>query len=1199
MFFSSITLHGFKSFLDETTIPLEVGLTGVVGPNGCGKSNVVEALRWVMGESNARKMRGDDMDDIIFMGTSSRAARNLASVTLNIVNDAPLNISADTAAKKTEASQAAASHAFPHPWHDLSELAVKRTLSRGAGSTYRINGKEVRGKDVQYLFMARATGASSASMVAQGRISNIINAKAGERRLILEEAAGVRALGARRHESELKLEATNKTLEEVGNIIAGLESARNKLLKDAKQADNYRALSKEIVELEAMILTIKITLENNKIKKLEEELFQLQKEQANLISGETEAARMLATETEKNIGFKSEMEKLNDEFIEAGRALTELKAEEKRYQNELALTRQRHEEIKSDLDNALAESSQSAEQERVLLLNCETREKQYPAEEEKLHQLHKKEQDILAALTAKESTFASKQKIFADWLQTKSKASSELQFLKDSLLAYQQQIQKKKQELEDVEKKLASQSAQGNIKTMVTEAEKKYNQLEKNYGELQKKLDATKTNWLTKKEAQQLAKQEKQQAIHQQDIARKEMVAEISALKNILGEATDDILNLMEVANGFEKALAVALLDEVESGLEESKPSHWQHFGTEKLIDYASRLTLPSLLEKVSAPKPLTRNLSLTYWVEKFEEAKKMQQQLLAGEKIVSKDGGLIRWDGFTIKPGIASEDAASRKLSAKNRLKMLSEQLPALEKNNEKIRADMTTWQEKETANVKKMEEEIQGLEKELANQQTLVAEHRVSWQKLQSDMVSNLRLDEQLTTTKKILIGEISNLESQIEKAEKNIAAQAKTTDNDQADIQEKQSAIQAEEEKLKSLRQEHIDAQLLFQQQQQLVNRHHDDLKNLRANVGEVMKRKQEKEKQIILLKERIETAVENIARLSTLPATLLEKITFQEKTYDVKKNAQVNLGEKLLSTENNMRDIGKQLKSWQDKLSVLREQVARAETFADVARGNLQHFHQEAEGRELLPLEKIQSILGEKVAINEAVLAKQEIALRDNLAKRERMGPVNLLAEQNLQETATDMEKLIAEKKDLDEAVIKLQSAIAKLNSEARQKISEAFHQVNENFARLFKILFGGGEASLYFDGDSDPLTAGLEFTVHPPGKKPGPLSLLSGGEQTLTALALIFAVMDMNPPPIAVLDEVDAPLDDANIHRFTQLLRQRKIDNPQTRYLVITHHRLTMARMDRLFGVTMAEKGISTIVGVNLETAAEMVGKKVA
>ncbi|MDI9314457.1 MAG: chromosome segregation protein SMC [Hydrotalea sp.] len=1180
MYFSGITLQGFKSFLDETTIPLEVGLTGVVGPNGCGKSNVVEALRWVMGESNARKMRGDDMDDIIFMGTSSRAARNLAEVTLNIVNEDK-------------------SDPLPHPWQDLNELAVKRTLTRGAGSSYRINGKEVRGKDVQYLFMARATGASSASMVAQGRISNIINAKAGERRMVLEEAAGVRALSARRHESELKLEATNKTLAEVGNIIAGLEAAQGKLLKDAKQAELYRTLSKEISDLEVSILTIKHYLESNKIKNLEQELFQLQKEQNDLIAGEGKTARELATEAEQHIGLKSEMESLNNEFIESGRLLTELKAEEKRYQNELLLTRQRHEEIKLDLDNALKEINQSAEQERVLLLNCEAREQKFPQEEEALRALQKNEQDVLLALKAKEDTFASKQKVFGEWLQAQSRATSELNYLQEALTGYQTQHQAKTKQLAEVEAKLASLKERGDAKTSVATAEKKYNQAEKDYNQLQKNLNQTKNDWLEKKESYQNELTEKQRALHQAEVAQKEMSAEITALKKMLGAGEDDLLTLMEVASGFEKALAVALMDEVESGLEETKQQHWQGFGAEQFIGQTSRLALPPLLAKVSAPKPLTRNLTMTYWVEKFSDGKRHQAELSPGEKIVSKDGGLIRWDGFTINPMTGAEDSASRKLSAKNRLKKLNSDWPALEKNSEQLALAMTTWQAKETAVLKKMADEVTALEQKMIAQNHLVAESKKQWQESQGAMMASLGQQEQLNTTRNILTTEIDNLAAQITKGEKSVTAHIKTHGNAQDEIEKRQQAMNDEEEKLKQLRQQHIDAQLQFQQQQQLVNRHHEDLKNMHLNVAEVMKRKQEKEKQIILLKERLETANDNIAKLSTLPAELLEKIAFQERAYQVKKDAQTAVGEKLLSAENMMRDKNKELKEWQEKLYMVREKIARAETLAQVSKDNLQNLAQESEGKELIAIEAVQATIGEKVTINEGFLSKQELSLRDKINKRERMGPVNLLADQNLQETAADIEKLSTEKKDLDEAVAKLQNAIAKLNSEARQKISEAFHQVNENFARLFKILFGGGEASLYFDGDSDPLTAGLEFTVHPPGKKPGPLSLLSGGEQTLTALALIFAVMDMNPPPIAVLDEVDAPLDDANIHRFTQLLRQRKVDNPQTRYLVITHHRLTMARMDRLFGVTMAEKGLSTIVGVNLETAAALAGKKVA
>ena len=1173
MYFSSISLQGFKSFLDETVIPLEVGLTGIVGPNGCGKSNVVEALRWVMGESNARKMRGDDMDDIIFMGTSGRAPRNLAEVALTIVNDP--------------------SHGpLPHPWQDLSELTVSRVLGRGEGSRYRINGKEVRSKDVQYLFMARATGSSSASMVAQGRVSNIINARAGERRLILEEAAGVRALSARRHESELKLEAASRTLEEVAKIIDGLETSKNRLLKEAAQAEKYSRLSQEITALEGQILTLQLWLQETSLNQHQQNMLGLQKEQAEMGANESKQAAELADLSEQHLTLKTAMEKAGEEVSEADRLLTELRAEEKRYKNELLLNQQRHADSQENLDNAVGEINQSAEQERVLLLNCDERERKLPEEEATLRRLQEQEQALMQGLHSEEARLSEQQQVVGQLTNQQSKINSEQQFLQTQWQDQEKQLARKKEQLAQLVAQLAASQKDSNERDTLTAYEQALKKHEGDQATLSTTLEKQRQTATNQRDQYQQALQQRQQSLHDNQLRVKEVMAEMAPLQKMVGGA-EDLLSLLTAEPGFEKALAVALSEEAESGLDDSKQQFWQAQGRTALA-HQSQLTLPNLLAKVSAPAELTRNLGLTYWVKTFDEAKNHQSQLAAGEKIVSQDGGLVRWDGFTIKP--SQDQAASRRLAAKNRLTELAAQLPALTNEEEKNRTDLTLWQEGEVAKLNKTTASIADMSAQLTAINEQIETTRRDMQALQKKLLADVGRYEQWSTTKNILSEEITTIEAAMATAQKSLSDVMAITTREKEKVAAAEEMLKNQDAATRIARQKHIDARLAYQQQLQLVQRVEEELKNLRIDASEVMKRKQEKEKYIIVLRQKLDGVADAIGKLQTLPSELLEKITFQERTYAVKKEQQAKIHEQLLFAEQAIREKNRALKEWQDKGAAIRETMARVETHISVGQEKWQSLQQASEGKDLPPRDVVEAAWGK---LDEETLSKQDATLKDKIAKRERLGAVNLLADQQLQEMASEADRLTTEKKDLDEAIEKLHQAIDKLNSEAREKIATAFHQVNDKFAQLFKVLFGGGEASLYFDSDADPLTAGLEFTVHPPGKKPGPLSLLSGGEQTLTALALIFAVMDMNPPPIAVLDEVDAPLDDANIHRFTQLLRQRKADNPHTRYLVITHHRLTMARMDRLFGVTMAEKGVSTIVGVNLETAAELAGKKVA
>ena len=856
MEFKKIQLNGFKSFSEKTTFLIEKGLTGIVGPNGCGKSNIVESLRWCMGETSAKSMRGSGMEDVIFSGTSNKPSKNIAEVSINISNP-----------EKSGSFQ----------FKEMEEIEIRRKIERDKGSRFFVNDKEVRAKDAQMFFADLSTGAHSPSIISQGRIGSLVTAKPQDRRAILEEAAGISGLHARRHEAELRLNAAENNLKRADELRRQLEKQLTSLEKQAEEATKYKNISDEIKKVEAGLYFLKIREIENEIK----------------------------VENEINADAEKEFTLFNDKILDLENSIKKLE-----------------DDLRPIRDNNLEIIS------RIQRLNLE------------LQNLD----------------------------EEKDRMAKEIETTKLSL--------KTIDEDEDREKSIVI-DANSNQKRLNDEKNKLV-EIDSKYYETEKKSD--------------------------QDLE----VARINLTNE--QEKIDNLLN----------SLSAGKVHEHRNALEEIR----------KILNEAIECIDKDQIQK--ARENLNNiNVSLSYIIQKISEG---------------------------------NDDEGITKINSRNEtIKKLQQEYTISYSKNQSIKDEST-----------KRKERINNIDTEIE-----------SWKNL---LVNSEKMVIQLADRKEKLNKKLLDLEKQ-----PNINAEKK------GQISE-----------------------------------------NLRISENE---------------KEN------NQIKINTLEQQLEEN---KNKLNEIKESS-ISVREKRASANATIVGLNKR-KS---------DLIERVESELNVKEENLLEFSN---------LEKEDEF--PDTVTQEELLDKKK---RD----RDNLGSVNLRADEETGKYKDEITKMEKDREDIVTAITKLKESINELNQRGRERLLDAFEKVSRKFNEVYTKLFNGGNAKLELVDSEDPLDAGLELLVSPPGKRLQSITLLSGGEQALTALSLIFAVFLTNPAPICVLDEVDAPLDDANVTRFCNLLDElTRITT--TKFIIVTHHALTMSKMDRLYGVTMPEKGISQLVSVDLQKAESLV-----
>ncbi|MGH1455354.1 MAG: chromosome segregation protein SMC [Alphaproteobacteria bacterium] len=1158
--FTKLRLSGFKSFVDKTELEIGPGLNGIVGPNGCGKSNLVEALRWVMGESSAKRMRGSGMEDVIFAGTDRRSPRNLAEVSLLLNND---------------------TRQAPAAYNSADEIEVIRKIERDKGSGYKINGKNARARDVQMLFADTVTGSNSPSLVSQGHVTRMINAKPHDRRLILEESAGIAGLYARRHEAELRLKAADTNLIRVEDVLGSMESRLNSLKRQSRQASKYKNLSAQIRQLELVITYLEWHALLEKQKDAKDKFAQCESIVAEKLITVTQLTKTQNTQVE-------DLPPLRKKESESAAILQKHKLEFQRLVDEI----ERHKTDLQDTKNQLHQMQIDQQREEQTLE--ETSGLLACIEEEHSALIQEQENEGNTELEKQKTRDTLKIKVteLEERFTTLKENAAESRAREDALIKQKTRNQermdilqtRKTTALEQKQALIIDENSQKTIKELENKTAQYEESLQKLNGKTENaRLAINKAEERTEEKRAILSTIEKEYAGFSSEIKMLEKFFE-----NDNEESYGNVLDSIVTKPGFEKALSRALGDSLMASTDTNAPTNWRT--NSKFMAFPD---LPdgaqALLPYIDAPKELHVSLSQIGYVENDEQGEAIYPALKQGQSLVSANGTYWRWDGYHVKS--EATDRHSVYLEQKNKLIELQSRQSKIEGSQEEAQDALNAALEIQ-ADTKEHYNVILNNIKEI---EIKLKELRPALQKIKE---KNLRIEsEQKRFTDQINAynEDIRTLEETI--SQDKIAYEAIQSTQDEGEHSD--SVIETIKFERDSTKEEYQNAvrtfDILIQEKStrnariQAIADERISLKNRSIRAREHLK----------TLRTRIESLSEKLNELSQKPLNVdkgqedaLNKIEELETFRNI-------AAERLATCEEEVATTSKALKEAENLLGSSREDRASAQ--AILASLNEQLITMETsieETLEIKPKDLINHTAVDLVKYQTSDLPKLK-GEKDSLTReRDSIGPVNLRAEEESSDLEKELTTLLNERNDLMQAIDELRGAINKINKEARERLLIAFDHVNAHFQRLFINLFGGGKAYLKLIDSDDPLGAGLEIYAQPPGKALQSLSLLSGGEQTLASIALIFGMFLTNPSPICVLDEIDAPLDDANVDRVCNLLDEIAARG-ETRFLVITHHRLSMARMDRLYGVTMSERGVSQLVSVDLQQSFEFIDQKVA
>lgn len=1351
MLISGLKLAGFKSFADPTELTVEPGLTGVVGPNGCGKSNVVDAVRWVMGESSARGLRGAEMDDVIFAGSDARPAFDFAEVGLTLE---------------------------PRPDEGGDRLEVARRIGRGVGSSFRINGKEARSKDIARMLADAAAGARSAAIVGQGQIGALVEARPHERQRLLAEAAGIAGLQSRRREAELRLEAVQANLTTAGERVAILQDQEKRLEKQAREASRFKSLNARHRELQVLLLLARFRQAEKRVEAVAERSAAA----AAAHSAAAEARREAEAHADR---VRAKLEQLltaeRRETGEHARLAERLAAREQAAAQALA-TMERLGEEASQLDRDLDREEGQAVAAAEMLAKLETAQAEAPAERQALieaaenadaqaaaarDELERVEtawRDAASALASAKADLAALQATVerdAEAIRAMERQSAELAAALEALNApvdgadgladLEAQALTARASMDEIEAEIAAaeaalDEAAGNRGTLEVDAqaaserariaeaerqsvEERSEAQRVRRAELAERLaavtsrltalddEATRAGTALSGLALDRARSEAENAdlavaesagrrqraadavaaartglAAENDLLREaegvwtRLAAEREALAATAGDAAeiaDPLIDRLRVPAALERAVAAVLGDDVAASLDPTAAWSWRGSpgpaGGQPLPVGAEPLS-----QRVDTPPALAARFEQTGLVDDAATAQSLAGTLRPGQRLTTVDGGLWRWDGLVRLPEMATPadqrarlglrakalegelaaaqsalasaseregvagaalDAALSELGAAEtahaeavqiagtaaagrndkekeaarleaRLQALADERQRLESERQGLEAaqslvgddlgtdPLNTLIEAATAKTKEAEAAALAMaasradedraKSRLASGRTTRSEvaerlrqavaaaeaaRRAASAALQAQAAERARLEERSRST----AARLSEARTTAEHSVQTLSARSAAIDEleTKANAEARRRSAAAEARDLAADRAFQAKAAIDAAERAEVQRK--DEIQSLRERLRQGRKALADLvERQAALARHR-DDAVDQPDALSAELDDLRQRAAGLEERAATLRTEREAAAEASSTAEKAHREADATLAAAREREEAL---VLQTETAAAALAGAREAGRQRlnAEPATLLEDEEI------RAEADAADLAAVEGELARLEASRDRLGAVNLRAEQELEELREESERLLSESADLEAALAKLRRAVAELNGEGRERLLRAFQEVERHFGALFTQLFGGGKALLTLAEDAnDPLGAGLDLAASPPGKRLQALSLLSGGEKALTAVALIFAFFRTQPAPLCVLDEVDAPLDDANVARLGDLMVEVAASTG-TRFLVVTHHPLTMARMDRLYGVTMLERGLSALVSVQFDEA---------
>ena len=1146
-----LRLVGFKSFADAAEVAIGPGLTGIVGPNGCGKSNLAEALRWVMGENSARRLRGGAMDDVIFGGAAGRGARNLAEVALVIDNSA---------------------RDAPFAFNDREDIEIVRRIERGGGSTWRVNGREVRARDIQLLFADAATGGPAGAVVGQGRVAALIEAKPAERRYLLEEAAGTSGVQARRRETELKLTAAEENLARLDDVAAALGAQLAALDKQARRAQRYRRLGEQIRRQEALMFLARHLEAAAEVAARDDGLAAAERAaaEAEVLAAADRGARDDAEST-----LPALRRRAGETAAELERQTRARAALEEELVRVLAARR--------GAERRLAEIGRDRERETGLGHEAEAALGRLAEERRTLDARGSDSGPARVAAVGRAQNAASRLTDSEVVLQRATEAAAAAEAERQALTRRLREIAGRGARLEaglaEAERRRAALAAALVPTAARAAAAAAHAAAQAGLARCLAAAEAAETGLGALRQRETAALDSARRAAA--GLARLE--AEAEALAAVSGTERDrgrgmPLLAAMAVANGFEAAIGALFQDELAAALDDDDGGEcgWRTLPAIKAP--ALPAGAHAFADVVTAPAALGRSLAFAGWIDSPAEGRRLQPQLVPGQRLVDRDGGLWRWDGFV--RGCAEGSAATRRLQQKNRLKALAGEIAAARKAAEASEAAAAAA----TASHRQAARADRDAGARLREAEAALSRARTAETELAAEAsATETRLQAAAETAEK-LAAEIAELSGEAEAGARALAALPLAEPAAAALAEAREAAAHA--------RRTEAEARAAVERIAREADACRERLAAIDLEERAWRHRNAAALAQGATLADRQQALEQEIVAIAARPSAIAADSERLAAEITAAARAVREAADRLAAGEVRSRAAAARARLAESALGEVRERRARLEVQAAASRDAMAGLAREIRERLAAAPTELAQLAGLAAGQTPPDAAASRERLDRLTRDRAAIGPVNLTAESEAAELGARIGNLERERAELTEAIGKLRRGALALDRQGRELLAAAFGEINRHFGALFTRLFGGGKAELALTDDGDPLTAGLEIMANPTGKRLQTLTLLSGGEQALTALALLFAVFLTNPAPICVLDEVDAPLDDANVDRLCSLVAEIA-DSAATRFLLITHHRITMARADRLFGVTMAEQGVSQLVSVDLARAVRL------
>jgi len=1161
---SKIKLAGFKSFVDPTTIEFPSNLNGIVGPNGCGKSNTIDAVRWVMGESSAKHLRGASMDDVIFSGSSSRKPVGQASVELIF----------DNSEGKLEG-----------PYATFTEIAAKRMVTRDGQSKYFLNGSKCRRRDIADLFLGTGLGPRSYAIIEQGMISRLIDAKPEELRSFLEEAAGISKYKERRRETETRIRHTRENLERLDDLREEIDKQLERLQRQSRTAEKYKELKIDERRLKAEHLALRWKELHSQMENREQAIEEQETRLQEVIAEQRAVESELETLREQRVEQNESLNAVQARFYSLGSEISRI---EQTIQHEKEILSRQQNDL-TELESALNEIQQSLESDReqleeidLVLSEAEPKlEMQRESQQAVNEHLHEAEQ----AMQEWQSAWDQHNEQAAQPSQTAQVERTRMEQLEKHVL----QLKQRQEKVEEEKRKVVGDDLEIELEQLREQSET----AEMKKSEMQDKVSDVIEQIRNQREKSTQFSQEEDGLRRQLNESRGRLASLEALQKAALGKNENAVggwlekhglsknsrlAENIEVAAGWEKAAETVLGSHLEAVCVDGMDAVAQVLGDLEqgnlnLFDTSASATLKdesaSLASKIKSSVSLAGILNGVKAADDLSQALSMRTSLSANESVITADG---IWLGQSWLRVARDQDEKSGVLAREQEIKELQQLIEEQDMTLEELEVQIQDAR----AQLQNLEQQREQWQAELNNTHSQCSQIQAQLTSGQSKLEQLLSRNQNLQEESVEITKNIERQQDEMEEARRKrneAMTQMESLSRDREDLTGKRESLQNQLLEARSKAQSERESvhELAIQIESRRTLK-----RNLEQNIERMARQLESQQQRREELTESLQTVQSGDDKAQELETLLEERLQVEEQLTEARRSVE--------TIDNSLRQLEQKRNEFDQKSQMIRSSLEQARLNTSEVKVRSQTVQEQLAETDF-KAEDLLEELGEDASIDVWSRKVEEIAQRIS-----RLGPINLAAIEEFEEQSKRKEYLDSQHGDIIEALETLEAAIAKIDKETRTKFKETYEHVNARIQEMFPRLFGGGQAYLELTGD-DLLDTGVVVMARPPGKRISHIQLMSGGEKALTAVALVFAIFELNPAPFCMLDEVDAPLDEANVGRFCSLV---KAMSKTVQFIFITHHKVTMEMAHTMSGVTMREAGVSRLVSVDIEEAAKMV-----